>query len=168
MKRYLQKVSVICLSILMVIMSIMPAYAQVRNLSEDISAKEYSNEEAVGIEVSPRGQLISTVTLELSDQGYRTLGIYSRLQCHEEMKKIITTVILQKSEGSGWTEVHRKKVEWSKEDYPDDDLSMTIVSYNLRGLEPGTYRLKGNYSVFEMYGSLQEFKTVTTSGFEVR
>ena len=36
MKRYLQKVSVICLSILMVIMSIMPAYAQVRNLSEDI------------------------------------------------------------------------------------------------------------------------------------
>lgn len=168
MKKYLKKVTVICLAILMMIISVMPIYAQTRNLLEDISSRTYSNEETVGVEVSPRGQLISTVTLELSDQGYRTVGIYSRLLCHEEMKKIKMAVILQRYEDGSWVQVHRKDVEWLKEDYPNDDMSMAIVTYNLRGLEPGLYRLKGNYSVFEMNGSLQEFKTVTTSGFEVR
>lgn len=168
MRRYFKKIMVIYLTIIMMIVSIVPTYAQVRNLSEDIATREYSDGDSVGIQVSPRGQLISSVTLELSDEGYRTLGIYSRLLCHEEMKKIKVAIMLQRYEDGSWVQVHRKDVEWLKEDYPNDDMSMAIVTYNLRGLEPGLYRLKGNYSVFEMNGSLQEFKTVTTSGFEVR
>lgn len=77
-------------------------------------------------------------------------------------------VILQKYEDGSWTQVNRKDVEWLKEDYPNDDLSMAIVAYKLRGLSAGSYRLKANYSVFELDGSLQEFKTVTTGAMDIR
>ena len=76
-------------------------------------------------------------------------------------------VILQKYEDGRWKQVNRKDIEWLKEDYPDDDLSMAVVTYRLRGLSAGDYRLKGNYSVYELEGSLQEFKTVTTPVFVV-
>lgn len=168
MIQYMKKFVVVCLTIIMMVMSIMPAYAQVKTLSDDVSARQYSNDDLVGIEVSPRGQIISSVTLELSDEGYRALGIYSQVLCHVEARKIKMAVILQKLEDGQWTQVHRKDIEWLKEDYPDDDMSMAIVTYKLRGLSAGDYRLKGNYSVFELGGSLQEFKTVTTPAFEVR
>lgn len=168
MKLYLKKIIVICFVMIMTIVSVMPTYAQVRNLSEDIAAREYGDDDFVGIEVSPRGQLISSATLELSDEGYRAVGIYSQVLCHVEVRKIIMAVMLQKYEDGKWTTVNRKDLEWLKEDYPDDDMSMAIVTYKLRGLEAGKYRLKGNYSVFEMDGSLQEFKTVTTGTLEVR
>ena len=48
MKKYLKKVTVICLAILMMIISVMPIYAQTRNLLEDISSRTYSNEENRG------------------------------------------------------------------------------------------------------------------------
>ena len=142
MNQYLKRVIVICLVMVMMTMSIMPAYAQVKTLSEDISAREYSNDDLAGIEVSPRGQIISSVTLELSDEGYRTVGIYSEVLCHVKAKKILMAVILQKYEDGRWKQVNRKDIEWLKEDYPDDDLSMAVVTYRLRGLSAGDYRLK--------------------------
>lgn len=168
MRTYLKKIMATCLAVVIMLISIMPVYAETRNLSVDISAREYSDDDFVGIEVSPRGQLISSATLELSDEGYRSVGIYSRLLCHEEVRKINVAIMLQKLEGGSWKTVNRKDVEWLKEDYPDDDMSMAIVTYKLRGLDAGDYRLKGNYSVFEMGGSLQEFKAVTTGVLEVR
>lgn len=167
MKRYLRKITVVCMAMIIMLMSVMPAFAQTRNLSEDISAREYSDDDFVGIEVSPRGQLISSATLELSEDGYRAVSIYSRLLCHEEVRKIKMAIMLQKYEDGSWTTVNRKDIEWLKEDYPDDDMSMAIVTYGLRGLSAGKYRLKANYSVFEMGGSLQEFKAVTTGALEI-
>ena len=78
------------------------------------------------------------------------------------------SVTLQKSTSSGWKDVNRKEFTWEKEDYPDEYLSMAMVSYNIGALSAGTYRLKGSYSVFELDGTLQEFRTVTTSGMEIR
>lgn len=168
MKKYLRKVTIIYLAIVMMLMSNLSIYAQTRTLSEDIAAKQYNNDDLVGIQVSPRGQLISSATLELSDEGYRAIGIYSEVLCHVEVRKIKMAVILQKYEDGSWTQVNRKDVEWLKEDYPNDDLSMAIVAYKLRGLSAGSYRLKANYSVFELDGSLQEFKTVTTGAMDIR
>ena len=45
---------------------------------------------------------------------------------------------------------------------------MATASYKVGALSAGTYRLKGSYSVFELDGTLQEFRTVTTPGMEIK
>jgi hypothetical protein len=142
-------------------------YAQVEDLSTDMVAQNYMGDGFVRAVASPRGQLISSVQLQLTEEGYHRLGIYSEILCHTEMKRIKMSVTLQRSENGSWVNVHRKDVEWLKEDYPDEYLSMAIVTYDVSGLSAGKYRLKGGYSVFELDGSLQEFKTVTTASMTI-
>lgn len=165
MKKYLKKRIVIGLSIMLMVVSTITAYAQNKNVSTDAVTRMYEGEDFVRAEVSPRGQLISSVQLELSEEGYHRLGIYSEVLCHVDMKKIKMTVTLQKYVNGSWTNVHRKDEEWLAEDYPN--LSTATVMYELTGMSAGKYRLKGGYSVFELDGSLQEFKTVTTSSLTI-
>ncbi len=166
MKKYLKSSLVICLSIILMIALTLTAYAQTRNLSTEIDTRMYEGDDFVRAVASPRGQLISSVQLELSEEGYHRLGIYSEILCHTDMEKIKMSVTLQKSENGSWVNVHRKDVEWSAADYPN--LSMATVTYELSGMSAGNYRLKGGYSVFELDGSLQEFKTVTTSHLTIK
>ena len=84
------------------------------------------------------------------------------------MRKIKMSVTLQKSTSSGWTDINSKQFTWEKDDYPNDYLSMATASYKVGALSAGTYRLKGSYSVFELDGTLQEFRTVTTPGMEIK
>ncbi len=165
MKKYLKKSFIIGLSIMLMAVSTITAYAQNKSLSADGMTRMYEGEGFVRAEASPRGQLISSVQLELSEEGYHRLGIYSEVLCHVDMKKIKMSVTLQKYVDGSWTNVHRKDEEWLAEDYPE--LSMAIISYDLTGMSAGKYRLKGGYSVFELNGSLQEFKTVTTSSLTI-
>ncbi|NBH71542.1 hypothetical protein D3Z51_05795 [Clostridiaceae bacterium] len=165
MKNYLMKKVVIGLSIMLMVIPTITAYAQNKNVSTDAITRMYEGEDFVRAEVSPRGQLISSVQLELSEEGYHRLGIYSEVLCHVDMKKIKMTVTLQKYVNGSWTNVHRKEEEWLAEDYPE--LSMAMISYDLTGMSAGKYRLKGGYSVFELNGSLQEFKTVTTASLTI-
>lgn len=165
MKKSLKKRVVICLSFMLMLVSTVTAYAQNKNLSTDAMTRMYEGEDFVRAEVSPRGQLISSVQLELSEEGYHRLGIYSELLCHTDMRKIKMSVTLQRYENGSWTNVHRKDEEWLAEDYPN--LSTATVMYELTGMSAGKYRLKGGYSVFELNGSLQEFKTVTTASLTI-
>lgn len=168
MKKYLRKSAVICLAVMMFLVSTITVYAQNDNSSAGMTVKEYNGENYARVVGTPRGELISSVQLELVDEGFRTISIYSEVLCHVEMRKIKMSVTLQKSTSSGWKDVNRKEFTWEKEDYPDEYLSMAMVSYNIGALSAGTYRLKGSYSVFELDGTLQEFRTVTTSGMEIR
>lgn len=165
MNKYLRKSIVIGLSIILMLTSAITSYAKNNNISTDAITRMYEGEDFVRAEVSPRGQLISSVQLELSEEGYHRLGIYSEVLCHVDMKKIKMTVTLQKYVNGSWSNVHRKDEEWLAEDYPN--LSMAMISYDLTGMSAGKYRLKGGYSVFELDGSLQEFKTVTTSSLTI-
>ena len=153
---------------MMFLVSTITVYAQNDNSSAGMTVKEYNGENYARVVGTPRGELISSVQLELVDEGFRTISIYSEVLCHVEMRKIKMSVTLQKSTSSGWKDVNRKEFTWEKEDYPDEYLSMAMVSYNIGALSAGTYRLKGSYSVFELDGTLQEFRTVTTSGMEIR
>ena len=156
MKKYLKKSFIIGLSIMLMAVSTITAYAQNKSLSADGMTRMYEGEGFVRAEASPRGQLISSVQLELSEEGYHRLGIYSEVLCHVDMKKIKMSVTLQKYVDGSWTNVHRKDEEW-----------LAVISYDLTGMSAGKYRLKGGYSVFELNGSLQEFKTVTTSSLTI-
>lgn len=168
MKKYLRKGITIYVVLVMLLMSAITVHAESSNASAGMMVKEYSGEDFSRVVASPRGQLISSVQLELVDEGFRTVSIYSEVLCHVEMRKIKMSVTLQKSTSKGWTDVTPKTFIWEKEDYPDDYLSMATVSYNIGALSAGTYRLKGSYSVFELDGSLQEFRTVTTPGLEIK
>ena len=168
MKKYLRKSAVICLAVMMFLVSTITVYAQNDSSSTGMTVKEYNGENYARVVGSPRGELISSVQLELVDEGFRTISIYSEVLCHVEMRKIKMSVTLQKSTSSGWKDVNRKEFTWEKEDYPDEYLSMATASYNIGALSAGTYRLKGSYSVYELNGTLQEFRTVTTPGMEIR
>ena len=168
MKKYLRKSAVIYLAVMMFLVSTITVYAQNDNSSAGMTVREYNGENYARVVGSPRGELISSVQLELVDEGFRTISIYSEVLCHVEMRKIKMSVTLQKSTSSGWKDVNRKEFTWEKEDYPNEYLSMAMASYNIGALSAGTYRLKGSYSVFELDGTLQEFRTVTTSGMEIR
>ena len=168
MKMYLRKGVTICLAVIMFLLSTITVYAQNNDSSAGMMAKEYNGEDFARVVASPRGELISSVQLELVEDGFRTLRIYSEVLCHVEMRKIKMSVTLQKSTSSGWTDINSKQFTWEKDDYPNDYLSMATASYKVGALSAGTYRLKGSYSVFELDGTLQEFRTVTTPGMEIK
>lgn len=165
---YLRKYVTIYLSVIMLVLSTITVYAQNNDSSAGMMVKEYNGEDFARVVASPRGELISSVQLELVDDGLRTVRIYSEVLCHVEMRKIKMSVTLQKSTSSGWTDINSKQFTWEKDDYPNDYLSMATASYKVGALSAGTYRLKGSYSVFELDGTLQESRTVTTPGMEIK
>lgn len=160
MKNIAKKFLVICVAIIMTFSFVVTAYAQSNNWKRELDIKEFSNEDIVGVEASPRGQLISTITLQLSDEGYRTLGIYSEILCHSDMKKIKMSITLQRMVDGTWKRYNEKTFEWTSDDY--DHLSMASASYNIGLLPAGDYRLSTAYVVYSLDGSLHESKTVTS------
>lgn len=108
-------------------------------------------------------ELISSIDLELAKDGHHTAGIYSEILCHTEMEAFYMTVCLQRSEGTDfWKTVNTQDFSWKKEDFPEEDLSMVLVSYKVGALPDGEYRLRGLYSVYEKEGERQESRTVTS------
>lgn len=160
MKKMIKKCLTICLAVIMLFSSVMTVYAQSNSRTKEVNMREYQNEDFVAVEASPRGQLISTITLQLSNEGYRTLGIYSEILCHQDMKKIKMSITLQRMVDGQWKSQNSKTFEWTDED--DDHLSMAIASYNVGLLPAGTYRLSAAYAVYSLDGSLHESKKVVS------
>lgn len=158
MKSLLKKCIVVCTAIIMVLSFTATAYAQ----TNDMTVRTYQNEDMVGLEASPRGELISTIILELSTEGYRTLGIHSEIMCHEEMDSIKMTVKLQKKEGSSWSTKNTQTFEWKKSDFPNTLLSSAMAEYKVGSLAAGEYRISASYVVYNLDRSMHESKTVTT------
>lgn len=160
MRKIVKKCLIVCVTMIMFITSVMTAYAQSNNWAKGMNVKEFQSEGAVGVEASPRGELISTITLELSGEGYRTLGIYSEILCHEDMKSIQMSINLQRLVDGNWKNHNSKTFKWTEED--DEHLSMAVASYNVGLLPAGQYRLSASYSVYNLGGSMHESKTVVS------
>lgn len=158
MKGLFKKCMVVCTVIVMMLSFTATAYAQANNMS----VRTYQSEDTVGLEASPRGELISTIILELSSEGSRTLGIHSEILCHEEMNSIKMTVKLQKKEGSSWSTKNTQTFEWKKSDFPNTDLSSAVAEYRVGALASGEYRISASYVVYNLDRSMHESKTVTT------
>ena len=160
MKKMIKKCLVICVVMIMTLSSVITAYAQSSNGAAGMRVREYQDEHSVGVEASPRGQLISTITLKLSNEGYRALGIYSEILCHQDMKSITMSINLQRLVDGRWKNYNTKSFEWTNDD--NDHLSMAIASYELGLLPAGSYRLSAAYVVYNLDGSLHESKSVTS------
>ena len=161
MKKIMKKSFAICIMMSMILSFAIVSYAQTGNEMAGMTVKEYQDGNTIGVEASPRGELISSIVLEMTEEGYRTVGIYSEILCHEEMKNIQMSISLQRKDGSKWTSVNTKTFKWNKADYPNTDLSMGIASYNVGALKAGDYRLYATYSVTSPDG-MHESKTVTS------
>lgn len=162
MKKYLKTSLAICLAMIMTLSSAISIYAQTYQMSDGTDVKEFSTEDSVGIFASPRSALISSVTLELTQEGYRKVNVYSEILCHVEMEKIYMSITLQRKDGSSWKNVRTEDLEWLKEDYPNTALSAATASFNVGSLSAGSYRIRTAFSVYELNGSGHESRTSTS------
>lgn len=117
--------------------------------SENIAKKQ--GIESIEILNSTRGRLISSVDVQISDEGKGVIGVYADMLCHEAMDELRMGIYLERQISTGsWTSVTHKQFEWNAEDYPNDDLTMAIVSYKIANMKRGEkYRLRcvfGAYS----------------------
>ena len=154
MKNLIKRCMVVCTIVIMTLSFSATAYAQANNMV----VRTYQSNDMVGLEA-----LISTIILELSTEGSRTLGIHSEIMCHEEMDSIKMTIKLQKKDGSSWSTKNTQTFEWKKSDFPNTLLSSAIAEYRVGALASGEYRISASYVVYNLDRSMHESKTVTTS-----
>ncbi|WP_432629717.1 hypothetical protein [Brotaphodocola sp.] len=114
---------------------------------------EYAKKQGIEtIEVlnSTRGRLISSVDVQITDEGKGTVGAYAELLCHEAMDELLIWVYLERQVSTGsWTTVTYKQFDWVAEDYPNQDLDMAIVSYDIPNMKRGEkYRLRCVFGAF--------------------
>lgn len=104
----------------------------------------FVSENTARIVGTPRGMLISSVTLSLTDQGGGTIGIYADVLCHEPMEKIRLYLYLDQWINGKWEQLEKYTFEWNADDYPNDDLTMATVSFDVPDLDRGCdYQLRG-------------------------
>lgn len=109
-----------------------------------ISMKVLDNE--VSLTGVTRGQYLSSVELNLTNEGFGVAGISAIVLCHEPMQKIRLRLILEKYNGSSWVSINEKNFLWT-EDEVEEELSMAVVSYKVGALLNGDYRLRASASV---------------------
>ena len=137
MKKNIRKYTAV---IMMCIMAIMMTF---QSLASDTTVKKQGIE-SIEILNSTRGRLISSVDVQISDEGKGVIGVYADILCHEAMEEIRIGVYLERQESTGsWVAVSNKQFEWLAEDYPNQDLTMAIVSYKVANMKRGEkYRLR--------------------------
>lgn len=178
MKSLMRERRIAGLTVLLMLVWRMSAWAQgMYAAGEEISLPEYhmprisedtfAKEGRIQMTMEPRSEKVSSVELELTDEGGNVAGIYSEILCYREMEEIYMTVCLQQSSDQSWITVNTKDFAWDKELLTGEDLTMAMVSYKVGALEPGQYRLRALYAVYEQEGDGQESRTVTTPAIEI-
>lgn len=144
MKKNIKKyISVMMMCIMVILMTF-------QSLASDTAVKKQGIE-SIEVLNSTRGRLISSVDVQISDEGKGIISVYADILCHEAMDEIRMGVYLEHQESTGrWVPVSNKQFEWLAEDYPNQDLTMAIVSYKIANMKRGEkYRLRcvfGAYS----------------------
>lgn len=127
---------------------------------------EYTNKTEAKITGTPRGRLLSSVTVRISDEGRGTVGVYADMLCHVPTRKMMVWLYLEQWDNTigDWNTVDYQHFEWLAEDYPDEDLTMAMVSYNVPRQERGQeYRIRGMFGAFELDSNYQESWTMNTA-----
>lgn len=136
------------------------------NIKELPSISEFSGDKQARVVGAPRGRLISSIELQLTDKGSGTAGIYADLLCHEPMKYLKMWIFLERWDEleESWSIIHDQELTWLAEDYPNEDLTMAVAGYDVSGLERGQYyRLRGLFAAKDLNTGYQE-SWQTTSG----
>lgn len=156
MKKY-----ILCLITgLLVIHAHVQAYANEWSNAEEIpNVITVNSERQTSVKGIPRGRLISSVEIQLTDKGRGTAGIYADLLCHEPMEYLKMWLYLDKWDESigEWAVEDSQQFTWLAKDYPDQNLTMAVVGYDISGLERGKdYRIRGLFGVKDLDSIMQE------------
>lgn len=125
-----------------------------------------SNSNISKVRGTARGRVISSVELELADEGQGAIGVYASTLCHTAVKEIYMVIYLDIWDESiqDWRMVDNYEYEWKASDNPDRDLSAVSVSFSLEGLSRGgTYSLRGVH-VAKNFENVMEAMSSETSG----
>jgi len=151
-----------------------PAYGQTDRNAVEADAREiivtdkYVDGNVSRVVGITRGRLISSVGLDLVNNGLGIAGLYADILCHEPMSsiRIVLTLQIWDEEHQSWNAVNRQEFEWKAEDLPEgDELTMASISYNIAGLKSGgIYRLRGLYGAYDINGSYNETWNTFTDG----
>lgn len=113
-----------------------------------------------------RGRVLSSVELELSDEGNGVMGVYAATLCHTAVKEIYMTMYLDVWDENlqDWVMVDNYEYRWKASDNPDRDLTDVSVSFSLEGLVRGrTYSLRGAHAA-KNFDNVMEVMASETSG----
>lgn len=147
----MKKMFRILTTLVMILMMTINVWAQVENY-DDVSVEEATivdmkvSDNGVSVTGTTRGRYLSSVELDLTNEGFGVAGIEAVVLCHEAMQKIKLRLTLEKQSGSSWVTINEKEFLWT-EDTVDEELTMAIVSYKVGALLNGDYRLRANVSV---------------------
>lgn len=157
------------LMIFTLLLSSQYAYAEdnmsVGNVRQITNVKQYKGSRQTRVVGTPRGVLLSSADIRLTDKGGGTIGIYADLLCHEPVKKIRMWLYLEKwiPEEEVWETVEYEQFSWLSEDFPDQDLTMAVASYDVTKLERGQdYRVRGLFGADALTSDLKETWSVYT------
>ena len=150
-------------AMLMVVSASMTAYAtecdmdsRARNI-EDVAS--VVSENVARITGTPRGMVISSVELSITDLGGGTAQLFGEVLCHEAMEKIKLNLYLDQwiSEENDWMQLEKFEFNWLAEDYPNEDLTMAYAYVNASNLDRGeNYRVRGIAGAWDLDSDLYE------------
>lgn len=167
----IKKHLVLALAMILIVQFNISAYANEKESIREISnVRELNSNGQARAIGTPRGRLISSVEVRLTDNGRGTVGVYADLLCHEAMERLRIWLYLEKwdSEAEEWVIEDTQQFTWLAEDYPGEELTMAMVGYDVSGLERGQdYRLRGLFGADDLDSSLQEVWQVKTESLFV-
>lgn len=165
---------ILCMILLITILSGFTSYAHINGemrlengyVNSFVTEKSVSPAEA-RITRAARGRLLSSVTLQLSDEGNGVLGVYSDVLCHLSLKEIRTTIYLEiwNDAYGDWQYVNSYEYVWSANS-ANENLSMAVVAFDIEDLNRGReYRLRGLHSAKDFDGRSEMMSTETDGIF---
>lgn len=125
-----------------------------------------SNGSVSKVRGTARGRVISSVELQLSDEGGGVIGVYASTLCHTAVKEIYMTMYLDvwDEDIQDWVMVDNYEYRWKASDQPDTDLSAVSVSFLLEGLPRGRmYSLRGAHAA-KNFNNVMEVMASETDG----
>lgn len=117
------------------------------------------DENVAKITGTPRGMMISSVELSITDLGGGTVQLFGEVLCHEAMEKIKLNLYLDQwlENSQDWDQLEKFELEWLAEDYPNEDLTMAYAYVDVANLDRGEeYRVRGIAGAWDLDSDLYE------------
>lgn len=170
------KMTILCIITMMAI-NVIPTYADEIFYWNGIEIEEYDDEsiilpesvkESRGVEYGqPRGTVISSAMVSISDEYYGNIGLNIQTHAHVACDKIRHSVTLQEwnETGDDWDVVARFEYEALQEDNPDEKLVGLSNGLVVKDLPAGIYRARGLHAVY--LGDVYEGFSTKTNGIQI-
>ncbi|WP_418579351.1 hypothetical protein [Hungatella sp.] len=155
----------IMLVLLITVACATPVSAQNIYFTDPVQAINATVEGSQDIVKQPKGNVISTGILEISNPGGGEIGVYMQTLSHIEIDETVFGVYLDRwiESEERWANVANYKFTYNKENSPDEDLTTKAISFNIVGQPVDCYyRLRGVHMVIS--GGEREMLSSRTDG----